>query len=58
LGINISTPPEALHANLFGHGICLLNVFREQKEKKNNQDKEQEQEQEQCYHSESPNGDL
>jgi len=35
LGINISTPPEALHAILLGHGTCLLNAFaRLEKEKK------------------------
>jgi len=27
LGINISTPPEALHAILLGHGTHLLNAF-------------------------------
>ena len=38
LGINISTPPEALHAILLGHGTHLLNAFarleKEQKERK------------------------
>ena len=27
LGINISTPPEVLHAILLGHGTRLLNAF-------------------------------
>jgi len=27
LGINISSPPEALHAILLGHGTRLLNAF-------------------------------
>jgi len=35
LGINISTPPESLHAILLGHGTRLLNAFaRLEKEKK------------------------
>jgi len=35
LGIIISTPPEALHAILLGHGTHLLNAFaRLQKEQK------------------------
>jgi len=42
LGINISTPPEALNAILLGHGIHLLNAFaileKEQKEKKQKDD--------------------
>ena len=49
LGINISTPPEALHAILLGHGTCLLNAFatleKEQKEKKKKDDGEEEEEQ-------------
>jgi len=51
LGINISTPPEALHAILLGHGTCLLNAFarlekekKEQKEKKKKDDGEEEEE--------------
>jgi len=39
-GINISTPPEALHAILLGHGTCLLNSFaRLEKEKKEQKEK-------------------
>jgi len=44
LGINISTPPDALHAILLGHGTHLLNAFarleKEQKEKKRKDDRE------------------
>jgi len=49
LGINISTPPEALHAILLGHGTRLLNAFarlekeqKEQKEKKKKDDAEED----------------
>jgi len=52
LGIKISTPPEALHAILLGHGTHLLNAFarlekeqKEQKEKKKKDDGEEEEEQ-------------
>ena len=49
LGINISTPPVAMHAILLGHGTHLLNVFarleKEQKEKKKKDDGEEEEEQ-------------
>jgi len=49
LGINILTPPEALHAILLGHGTHLLNAFarleKEQKEKKKKDDGEEEEEQ-------------
>jgi len=49
LGINISTPPEALHAILLGHGTHLLNAFarleKEQKEKKKKDDGEEEEDQ-------------
>jgi len=51
LGINISTPPEALHAILLVHGTCLLNAFarlekekKEQKQKKKKDDGEEEEE--------------
>jgi len=51
LGINISTPPEALHAILPGHGTHLLNAFarlekekKEQKEKKKKHDEEEDEE--------------
>jgi len=51
LGINISTPPEALHAILLGHGTCLLNAFarlekekKEQKQKKTKDDEEEDEE--------------
>jgi len=51
LGINISTPPEAFHAILLGHGTCLLNAFarlekeqKEQKEKKKKDDGDGEEE--------------
>jgi len=52
LGINISTPPKALHAILLGHGTHLLNAFarlekeqKEQKEKKKKNDGEEDEEQ-------------
>jgi len=51
LGINISTPPEALHAILLGHGTHLLNAFarlekekKEQKQKKKKDDEEEDEE--------------
>jgi len=51
LGINISTPPEALHAILLGHGTRLLNAFarlekekKEQKQKKKKNDEEEDEE--------------
>jgi len=51
LGINISTPPEALHAILLGHGTRLLNAFarlekekKEQKQKKKKDDEEEDEE--------------
>jgi len=51
LGINISTPSEALHAILPGHGTRLLNVFarlekekKEQKQKKKKNDEEEDEE--------------
>jgi len=52
LGINISTPPEALHAILLGHGSThLLNAFarlekekKEQKPKKKKDDEEEDEE--------------
>jgi len=48
LGINISTPPEALHAILLGHGTRLLNAFaRLEKEKKDvEEDSEDEEDEE------------
>jgi len=52
LGINISTPPEALHDILLGHGTPLFNVFarfeneQKEKEKKEEGGKEQEQDSE------------
>jgi len=50
LGINISTPPEALHAILPGHGTRLLNAFarleKEKKEQKQKKKKEEEEEDE------------
>jgi len=50
LGINISTPPEALHAILLGHGTRLLNAFarleKEKKEKKPEKKKDGEEENE------------
>jgi len=49
LGIKISTPLEALHAILLGHGTHLLNAFarleKEQREKKKKNDGEEEEEQ-------------
>jgi len=51
LGINISTPPEALHAIVLGHGTHLLNAFarlekekKEQKQKKKKNDEEEDEE--------------
>ena len=50
LGINVSTPPEALHGILLGHGTHLLNAFarlekeqKEQKEKKKDVGEEEEE---------------
>jgi len=49
LGINLSTPPDALHAILLGHGNLLLNVCarfgKEQEEKNKKDDGEEEEEQ-------------
>jgi hypothetical protein len=50
LGINISTPPEALHAILLGHGTRLLNAFarleQEKKDTKKKQNKEKDEDEE------------
>jgi len=42
LGINISTPPEALHAILLGHGTCLLNAFARLEKEHRTERKEKE----------------
>ena len=47
LGVNISTPPEALHAIVLGHGTHLLNAFaRLEKEKKDVDDDSEDEEDE------------
>jgi len=50
LGVNISTPPEALHAILLGHGTRLLNAFarleKGEKEPRRMKDKEEEENEE------------
>jgi len=50
VGINSSTPPEALHAILLGHGTRLLNAFprleKEQKKQKEKKKKDEDEEEE------------